>query len=355
MELTQEIQNALIRFLKVLISSILVWMVALFSFTGLELYLAFRKPDPLPDQKTESSQGASLAEKSSTWQPPDPALLETAPNKTELLYGKELIAQTALFWGPEGSLKKEATNGLNCQNCHLDAGTRPFGNNYALVASTYPKYRARSGKMEDIPKRVNDCFERSLNGKVLDVNSREMKAMVTYIKWVGKDVAKGSKPEGAGMGKLDFLDRAANPEAGKALYAQRCAVCHGEEGAGLESPDHKSYVYPPLWGKHSYNTGAGLYRLSNFARFIKYNMPLGATAENPVLSDEEAWDLAAYVNSLSRPSMNLVQDWPKREEKPVDHPFGPFVDGFSEQQHKFGPFKPIEAKRKKAIKPGKAL
>lgn len=353
MEIPENVLQALIRFLRLLVPMVLVWMVSILGFTGLGIYLANKKPEPLVAETARVP--VQEVKKSNLWHAPDPATLETAPNKDELLYGRELVAHTAQFFGPAGKLKKGATNSLNCQNCHLDAGTRPFGNNYALVASTYPKYRARSGQQEDIPKRVNDCFERSLNGKALDTNSKEMKAMVAYIKWVGKDVPKGSKPEGAGLGKLAFLNRPADPQAGKAIYAQRCAVCHGKDGKGQETPDHKNVIYPPLWGKKSYNQGAGLYRLSNFARYVKYNMPLGASAENPVLSDEEAWDLAAYVNSLDRPSMKLEKDWPRLEEKPVDHPFGPFADGFSEQQHKFGPFQPIEAKKKKAGPPGKAL
>ncbi|SEN97882.1 thiosulfate dehydrogenase, partial [Flavobacterium sinopsychrotolerans] len=34
-------------------------------------------------------------------------------------------------------------------------------------------------------------------------------------------------------------------------------------------------------------------------------------------------------------------------KKPVDHPFGPFSDRFTEIQHKFGPFKPIKEAKKK--------
>ena len=43
-------------------------------------------------------------------------------------------------------------------------------------------------------------------------------------------------------------------------------------------------------------------------------------------------------------------------EKPVDTPYGPYADGFSEQQHKYGPFAPIRAAiaRLKAEKDTKA-
>jgi len=86
--------------------------------------------------------------------------------------------------------------------------------------------------------------------------------------------------------------------------------------------------------------------MSRFAGFIKYNMPQGATFQNPQLTDEEAWDIAAFVNSQSRPTKDLSADWPKISEKPIDHPFGPYADKFTEEQHKYGPFKPIKLRIK---------
>jgi thiosulfate dehydrogenase len=110
-----------------------------------------------------------------------------------VMYGEELIAHTSKYLGPNGSVA-QITNGMNCQNCHLEAGTRFFGNNYSGVYSTYPKYRDRSGGIESIEKRVNDCIERSLNGKPMDTNSREMKAILSYLKWLGQDVPNLSNP-----------------------------------------------------------------------------------------------------------------------------------------------------------------
>jgi thiosulfate dehydrogenase len=75
-------------------------------------------------------------------------------------------------------------------------------------------------------------------------------------------------------------------------------------------------------------------------------MPFGADHENPQLTDEEAWDVAAFVNSQPHPTRDLSRDWPKLSGKPVDHPFGPYADTFSAVQHKYGPFGPI-AKYKK--------
>lgn len=278
------------------------------------------------------------------WHMPDEATLE-GNNDAELIkYGKEIIAHTSTYFGPKGSVA-QITNGMNCNNCHLDAGTRVWGNNYAAVASTYPKFRERSGAIETIPKRINDCFERSLNGKAIDTNSKEMLAMVAYMQWLGTNVQKGDKPKGSGIVELAYLNRPANPDAGKLVYESKCASCHQANGEGLLNSTGTEYAFPPLWGKNSYNDGAGLYRLSRFAGYVKANMPLGATHDNAMLTDEEAWDVAAFVNSMPRPHKDLSKDWPNIAGKPVDHPFGPFHDGFSEKEHKYGPFKPIKDKR----------
>jgi thiosulfate dehydrogenase len=275
------------------------------------------------------------------WKAANTSLIEDSLLRVKVEYGKELIAHTAKFLGPNGTIAK-LSNGMNCQNCHLDAGTATFGNNYGSVASTYPKFRARSGSVEDIYKRINDCFERSLNGKSLDTNSNEMQAIKAYIEFIGSNVKKGEKAEGSGLKEMKYLGRAANPENGKLVYVTKCQSCHQKNGEGTLTVDKTEYTYPPLWGNQSYNDGAGLYRISNFAKYVKSNMPLGATHENPQLSDEEAWDVAAFVNAQSRPHKNASKDWPDISKKPIDHPFGAYADGFSEKQHKFGPFKPIQ-------------
>lgn len=268
-----------------------------------------------------------------------------------VMYGEELVAHTGKYFGPKGSVL-QISNGMNCQNCHLDAGTRPWGNNYGAVYSTYPKFRDRSGSVEDIYKRVNDCFERSLNGKSVDTNTREMQAIYTYIKWLGQDVTKGKKPYSSGLEKIPFLDRAASPENGKQVFITKCQSCHGAKGEGQLNTDSFTYAVPPLWGAHSYNDGAGLFRISNFASFVKNNMPFNQASHiSPVLTVEEAWDVAAYVNSQPRPHIDQSKDWHDIAKKPVDFPFGPYTDKFSERQHKYGPFGPIALAKDNQQKP----
>jgi thiosulfate dehydrogenase len=280
------------------------------------------------------------------WEVPEIYLIENRSEMELIRYGKELIAHTSRYLGPKGSVA-QISNGLNCQNCHLSAGTKIWGNNYAGVASTYPKMRARSGKVESIQKRVNDCVQRSLNGKPLKNSSREMKAIVSYIKFLGKNVPKDSIPEGTGIYKLPYLKRPADLGKGAKIYADKCASCHGKNGEGMLAQDQLEYTYPPLWGDHSYNSGAGLYRLSRLAGYVRYNMPFGADYLNPQVSVADSWDVAAFINSQPRPGMDISKDWPDISKKPSDHPYGPFSDQFSELQHKFGPFEEIDKSHKK--------
>ncbi len=309
---------------------------------GLSIYIF--QEEKIKKQGIINTYSATITkiDTSEIWQAPDIAAIpDEYPNKKEILYGRTLIANTADYFGPKG-IVKPISNGMNCQNCHLQAGTKPFGNNYSAVASTYPRFRARSGTQETIHKRINDCFQRSLNGEALDSNSYEMKSIVAYIKWLGTGIPKKFSPKGVGLTKVKFLDRAANPTQGQVLYQTKCASCHAADGQGLVMPEGNGRIYPPLWGDNSYNEAAGLFRMSNFAGYIKSNMPFGASYNNPQLSDEEAWDIAAFVNSQPRPKHKfLAQDFPDISKKPFDHPFGPFKDSFPEIQHKFGPFKAI--------------
>lgn len=284
----------------------------------------------------------AISRKEALWQAPDTLSIPNNAQGDMIRYGRELIAHTSKYLGPKGKVR-QISNGMNCQNCHLKAGTVPFGNNYARVASSYPKRRNRSGIIEGFEKRVNDCIERSLNGEQLDPDSREMQAMVAYLKWVGKDVRKGETRSGFGLMKLIPLSRPADPVKGKSVYENYCARCHGINGEGQIAESGLEWTYPPLYGEDSYNFGAGLYRISKFASYVKANMPYGVTFENPFLTDEEAWDVAAYVNSMPRPEKDLSADWPDISKKPIDHPFGPYDDEFTEKQHKYGPFQPIKA------------
>jgi thiosulfate dehydrogenase len=146
---------------------------------------------------------------------------------------------------------------------------------------------------------------------------------------------------------MPLLTRAADPERGRRVYVQHCAECHGERGEGIRqgsATDALGYLVPPLWGADSFNDGAGMNRLITIANFVHSNMPNGVNWADPLLSEADAWDAAAYVVSQPRPhKADLAADFPDKLKKPVDTPYGPYADQFSEIQHKYGPFQPILA------------
>lgn len=259
--------------------------------------------------------------------------------------GLDLLEHTYERLGP-GAKKAEdrySGSGLNCTNCHYNQGTKPYGNAWVGVMNRYPRHSGRSNGQERIQDRINDCMMRSLNGRAMPDDSQPMRAIVAYFEWLSQDVPP--KIAGAAAPPIKIPDRAANLVAGREVYLTYCQSCHGADGGGYRSMaagKEGPFVIPPLWGKDSYNNGAGMTRVLTAAAFIHANMPLGTPWDRPALTDEQAFDVAAYINSQSRPEhTTLEQDYPDRTKKPVDCPYPPYADDFPPMQHKLGPFLPI--------------
>jgi thiosulfate dehydrogenase len=265
-------------------------------------------------------------------------------------YGYELMTNTPSHMGPSAAdpAMRFSGNNLTCQNCHLQGGTQPYAMPLTGVWGQFPQYRGREGEIGTLEERINGCMDRSMNGRPLPLDGREMKAFLAYMKWLSTGIADGAKLVGNGTLRIaKEPDRAADPAHGAQVYANTCALCHGKDGQGQRAASGPGYQFPPLSGSDSYNDGAGMTRVLTAAAFVQHNMPLGTTYDAPVLSDEEAYDVAAYINSLARPTRaDLQKDFPNKLQKPVDTPYGPYADGFSAEQHKFGPFEPIRAKLK---------
>jgi thiosulfate dehydrogenase len=340
-----DIYISIIRKLNNLVIFLLLILILLpIVFLNLDTISNFFKEDEAKVVPYTEEKKAVVINDDTFWTPRDLEYVTNDKKLDKILYGKDLIEHTSKYFGPKGSINS-ISNGLNCQNCHLSSGTKVFGNNYGSVASTYPKLRARSGEIESMKKRINDCFERSLNGKAINESGKEMEAIVAYMNHLGKNVPKGKKAEGSGLKEMAFINRAANPDQGKLVYDAKCASCHAPNGEGIPNQDGTEFTYPPLWGANSFNDAAGLYRISNMAKFVKYNMPFGVSHDSPQLTDEESWDVASYIISQPRPHKNVPKDWPDISKKPIDHPFGPYVDKFSEKEHKFGPFTKMKVKK----------
>lgn len=261
-------------------------------------------------------------------------------------YGRRLLRDTAALMGPDHEDPAMRFTGarLACASCHIDGGAKPGTLSLLQTASRYPRPSGRDGGVRDLKDRINGCMVRSMNGRELPRDGVEMLAMVAYLDHLGDVYAATGESRRAAAEPVAFAepDRAASPAAGERVYVERCAVCHGAEGQGLRATDNPrdGYVFPALWGGDSFNDGAGMHRVLTAAGFIKARMPFG----QPDLTDEQAFDVAAYINSQPRPAMSgLAADYPDRATKPVDSPYGPYADPFPPERHKYGPYAEVRA------------
>ena len=291
---------------------------------------------------------------------PDLNKLPPGPYKELVQYGHELATRTFAHIGPEvvDVRKRFAGNNMACTSCHQQAATKPFAMPWTGVSATFPQYRGREDDISTVEERVNGCMERSMSGKALPLDSREMKAFVTYISFLSRGIPVGATVEGAGMVQSKMPNRRANLDNGAKVYAAQCAACHGDNGQGVRAGqpgDAQGYVFPPLWGPDTFNNGAGMNRLAMATRFVKHNMPQGTNFDAPQLSDDDAYDVAAYMLSKPRPEKaNLEADFPARWNKPVDSAFPPYLLGAPADQHRFGPLPPLVAKQKEMMEQLKA-
>ena len=263
-------------------------------------------PPPAPRPSPKADRPASLV-------PPSPvhgspatgfSLLPSLPSLEDLPPGEKGVAIRfgyELIVNTQQHLKEYVGNALNCRSCHLDAGRTPYAAPFVGVYAAYPMYRSRNAMMNTLERRINDCFERSMNGKDLPYDSDEMGALVTYMAWLSTGIPTGTIIPERGYPRIKTT-RPPDPANGKTLFTAKCAVCHGLDGQGTA-------VAPPLWGPHSFNTGAGMAKLDTAAAFIWQNMPRD---QGDTLSTDQAYDLAAYMLSQPRPVFaKAAADHPK--------------------------------------------
>jgi len=140
-------------------------------------------------------------------------------------------------------------------------------------------------------------------GKPPASDSDTVIALMSYMYWLATGAPTGEQHmPGRGYAELTEPEKGFDPSRGKIVYDEKCAVCHGVNGEGQFAQGE--VVFPPLWGADSYNWGAGMHKVNTAAAYIKFNMPLGlanAIEKSSLLTDQEAWDVAAYINSQERP------------------------------------------------------
>ncbi|PSC02488.1 cytochrome C [Alsobacter soli] len=210
-------------------------------------------------------------------------------------FGKAIRFGESIFQDTKTNAPGYVGNDLRCANCHLDRGRLPNSAPLWAAYVLYPAYRSKNEHVNTFAERLQGCFRFSMNGKAPPLGDPVLVALESYAYFLARGAPTGVKLAGQGYPALK------KPESfdfgrGAEVYAQKCAICHGPEGQGQKSAS--ATVFPPLWGPASYNWGAGMAVISNAAAFIKSNMPLG---QGGSLSDQEAWDVAAFLDGHERP------------------------------------------------------
>lgn len=246
--------------------------------------------------------------------PADKTIAEQ-PNAEAVLLGQRLLNETARL------LPDNVGNGLNCNSCHMAQGKMSDANPYINTTNSYPSFNPRANREVDLSMRINGCFQRSMNGKPLGIESTEMHAMLAYMDWLRQGVVKDNRAAVRNAGPVDET-LVPDPVRGSTIYAAQCASCHGVNGQGMKD-QAGDYIFPPLWGDESFNIGAGLARTYKAAQFVKYAMPPAMHLEPPlgaggVLSDQDAVDVAEFFTHMPRPDFaGKANDW-KGVKKPKD-------------------------------------
>lgn len=231
------------------------------------------------------------------YNPPSMEDLDPDDPKTPYIeYGEEIFNETNTV------MPDHVGNELSCMSCHADGGLSK-SSSMVGVTTQFPQHRPREGAVFTLEDRINGCMLRSMNGKEIENDSEEMRAMVSYLTYISEGIEVG---EDIPWRMLNTMKEIPEPdiERGEELYTKKnCMSCHAIDGSGTGANSG-----PALWGDDSFNDGAGMARMVKMSGYIQNNMPIGEEYE---LSDQEAADLAAYVLSYERPIWEGHDtDWP---------------------------------------------
>ncbi len=229
-----------------------------------------------------------------------------------------------IFTNTPAEVPQFAPSKMSCNNCHLNGGQREKSLPLVGVTGMFPEYNRRAGRLFSLGDRIVDCFLRSENATgaslaaedLPSLTSREVLAVSAYLAWLSRGSEVGKNPWWRGQNAVpssslipvDTLDA----RKGEAIFMERCVSCHGEDGQGVAVGDRKP---GPLWGADSWNDGAGAARVYTLAGIIRYAMPY---LDPGGLTDEDAQQLATFINSKPRPSYPFKDRDYRSEKLPVD-------------------------------------
>jgi len=278
---------------------------------------------PLPPYKMSGPLVSAQTTMVTAWEFPKNPLTDSALDDSKL--SKEIQWGFNIFTNTPREAPRFAPGKMSCNNCHLNGGQRERSLPLVGVAGMFPEYNKRSGRLYSLGDRIVDCFVRSENAAGMikpeesslpTATSKEVLALAAYITWLARGSEVGKNPVWRGQNTIPSSSlipiAKLDPQRGEALFKEHCTNCHGDDGQGVAIGDKKA---GPLWGPDSWNDGAGAARIYTLAGIIRYSMPY----LNPGrLTDEEAQQLAAFINSKPRPEYPFKQQDYQTEKLPVD-------------------------------------
>ena len=261
------------------------------------------------------------AEKPLAFAPPPESAIPADGFGSMIKLGEAIFTDTGTYAGAF------VGNSLKCSNCHLDAGRLPDSAPLAQAYVAYPAYRAKNHRVNTFEERLQGCFRYSMNGTAPPAGDKVLTALTTYAFFLATNAPTGVSLPGRGYPVVGEPPLHRDYARGEKLFAAKCSLCHGADGLGQKGPDGAT-VFPALWGPDSFNWGAGMESIKNAAGFIKANMPLG---QGWSLSDQEAWDVATFMDSHDRPQdprfLKDVATTRAMFHDPADSMYGVLVNG----------------------------
>lgn len=221
------------------------------------------------------------ADSAKAWVAPDATTIPQGPLGDSIRLGMQVFNNTPKY------AEKYVGNKLSCTHCHVDGGTVSKGMPMIGLIGMFPMYRDREKTVITFEERIQQCFQRSEFGHRLPNDGPEMTGLVAYVAWLSKDQVTGRPFPGRGL--VDLPELNGDSAKGSKIYADQCAVCHGNDGKG------KLPLIPALWGPDSYSDGAGMHQIPKMAAFVQHNMPQN---DPGTLTPQDAYDVSAYVHSM---------------------------------------------------------
>jgi len=253
------------------------------------------------------------------------------PTLDDSKLSKEIRSGYRIFMNTPAEAGRLTPSRVSCNNCHLNGGQREKALPLVAVAGMFPEYNRRAGQLISLADRVVDCFLRSENAtgrleedaasSLPSPNDKEVLAVAAYLTWLARGYEVGKNPTWRGQNTIPqsalVPTQKLDPKIGEAIFLERCTNCHGKDGQGVAVGDKKP---GPLWGPHSWNDGAGAARIYTLAGIIRYMMPY---LDPGSLTDVEAQQVAAFINSQPRPAFPFKDRDYRSEPLPIDAVYYP--------------------------------